>query len=500
MPQLIIRAALLLLLIGGGGLLAAGLIQDPGRVSISWGGWIAEAHAATLVLAVAALLVVFWLTWSFLAFLFGLPGAFGQYSRERRHEKGLDALARAFIAYAAEDGKTALANARKAERLLANPHLTRALMAKSLELGGETKEAHRYHLALAGDSLTAPAGVRGLLADAVREGDTCEALEQARRAVELGPRDVHALRSLLKLQTQAGNWADVRRTLTGLARTKALAPAEGRRKEAAAFTAEALEAERRGDNSGARGAAMSAVELDRGLAPAVQLAARFLSYEGDRRRAERILLQAWRNDPAQELAAAWAALDPEENPEARKKRFQRLTDVNPSHPESRLLMAELAISRRDWAEARDALGPLARENPSSRVCAVMAAVEKGGHGNDEAARDWLARALSAPHGKYWNCAECGAARNEWIAVCPDCQALGAVRMRDPPVEAATSAGIDLLPALLSESRAAQLVKHSEGTREGIRSIPSPAESAPQETAGVPERVKEARAQVIRPDA
>lgn len=503
MSRLILKATLFLVLVAGGGLAGALILADPGQVSIQWGGWRVDAHAATLLIAAVALLLLIWLVWGLWTFVLGLPGALGGFARRRRQRRGLEALGRALTAYVAEDAKTALANARRAERLLANPQLTRALMAKTLDLSGSRGEAKRYFAALAEDPDTAVAGLRGLLGDATRSGDRQEALALASRAARLDSRNPALLRSLLDLQVAETKWADARSTLTAMVNARAISRTKARAQEAVLFAAEAIEAELAGGLRQAKNRALSAVELAPELAPAAALAARTLAQDGDQRRAQRILQAAWQRDPQSELAAAWMRLAPNTDAEIRRKWLIRLLDSNADHPESRILRAELAISGRDWQAARQAIGDLAESDPSARVCAVMAAIEKGGEGDDDTARAWLARALTAPRGRSWRCGDCGASRERWEAACGACSALGSVAMRDDPRSPGAHREETILP-LLAEPDSDESEPVRVQTSAETSPDPSPPQTPePEPVRGEPTRgarTIETQAEVIRPDA
>ncbi len=427
MARSLINTALFLAVVGGLALVCAALIRDPGQVSIEWGGRVAELHASTLLAGVVAAFVFLWLLASLIAALLELPALVGGYARRKRQARGLEFLGRALTAYAAEDGTAALSNARRAERLLANPRLTRSLMAKSLDMEGKAAEARRYYEALANNRETAAAGVRGLLAAALRDGNEEEAAAQARRAIELEPRNPVALAALLKLQVSNEEWSQARRTVRNLVQARVIARDEGRRKEAALYASEALAVEASGDGEQALALAVRAAEIDAGLTPAAAAAARLSAAMGERRRADRFLLQAWKRSPMPELAALWMQIGEWPDHEDRQQRLKRLVNANPMHSESRLLMAEAAIAQRDRAAVLDALEPMHEDaGPEARYCAAMAAVERWAPDGADNARLWLAKALAAPRGRGWQCDSCGAQSAAWSVTCTHCGELASL--------------------------------------------------------------------------
>ena len=75
----------------------------------------------------------------------------------------------------------------------------------------------------------------------------------------------------------------------------------------------------------------------------------------------------------------------------RVKRYERLLSFNPEHPESHIALAETALDAELWGEARNHLERAAGDDPSARVCRMMADLEERSGENPESARSWLLR-------------------------------------------------------------------------------------------------------------
>ena len=165
--------------------------------------------------------------------------------------------------------------------------------------------------------------------------------------------------------------------------------------------------------------------------------------------ASRILKKAWAAQPHPDLAAAFARLDLEETPEDRIKRFAALTGVQPTHPETRMLEAELQIAAENFPAARDAIGDLAETDPTARVLTIMAAIERGFGADDAVVKGWLARALAAPRDPQWVCENCHFAHARWEPVCERCKSFDTLTWKRPSDGAAPlSAGAEMLPLIV----------------------------------------------------
>ncbi len=176
-------------------------------------------------------------------------------------------------------------------------------------------------------------------------------------------------------------------------------------------------------------AAKLANQLAPSLVPAAMLAADAYVADGSPQRAVETLVGAWAVNPHPDLAAAFAAIEPDESPEARRERFKMLTRAAPDHPESRMLTAELALADKDFAAAREALGQLFETSPTTRSLALIAAIERGQGAPDSVVRGRLAAALGASRGPQWTCGNCHHVHAGWVAVCENCGAFDTVDWR-----------------------------------------------------------------------
>jgi HemY protein len=399
----LVYVLILLAVILAGGIALNFLVEEPGRLVVHYGDRVHELtlfEAAIglvlLVLAIMLLLLLLRVLVALIRFIAGDETAFTRFFARRRERRGFDALARSYIALAAGDGGRARRAAERAEAKLMRPSLTRIVNAQAAELAGDDARARTYYRALLMEPETAFVGARGLLKLAVRAGDTERALKLAEHARDLKPRDAEILETLYTLQSQRFDWAAARRTLAEQARAGHLPAPEAHRRESALALAQSEEAAGAGEQERARALAVEAAKLDPTNIAAVTAAVRYLIDAGAKRAATKTVTDAWRVRPHPQLAAAFAAIEPDEAPAARRRRFEQLFTMHPSHPETRFLRAELALANRDWTGAHAAIEELRETEPSARSCAIMAAVARGRGEPDHVVRAWLARALGAP--------------------------------------------------------------------------------------------------------
>ncbi|HUS54876.1 MAG TPA: heme biosynthesis HemY N-terminal domain-containing protein [Thermohalobaculum sp.] len=400
-----IRVLIFLVLVAAGIWGIFHLIEDQGGITIQLAGqefFFPPIHFAVLLLIGLAVL---WLTLKIIGFILavlrfidGDETAISRYFNRSRERRGLEAMAQGMAALAAGDARAARSKAEKAELLLQRPELTRLMNAQAAELAGDDLRAETYYRALAEDPETSYIGVRGLLNRALDKDDIDRALRLAESAAKLRPKEPSVLETLYMLQSRKFDWAGARKTLSAQRRAGLLPKPESNRRDSMLALAQAEDAEELGEADHARKLALEAAKLDPSNAEVVATAARHLVTAGSKRAAAKMIIEAWRRKPASALAAAFAAIEPDESAHERRLRFGKLLNAYPSHPESQLLAAELALVTKDWAGARKAIAEVKEDQPTARVCAIMAATARGEGAPEAEVRGWLARALAAPRG------------------------------------------------------------------------------------------------------
>ena len=431
-----LRALKLLVLLGLVIAAAMWLTDNPGSLSGEWRGYHVETSAAlaiALVALVAGLTALVYRGWLFLR---RSPGQIAQAWRDRRRQRGYEALTRGMVAVAAGDPGEARKYSKKAEVLLNEPPLTMLLSAQAAQLGGDERAAEGFFKAMAERPETEFLGLRGLLSQALGRGDREGALELARRAYRLRPGSEWVAGTLFDLQAGSGRWLDASVTNDELARRKLVdRRAADRRKGVLAYE-QSREARAAGDGEAELRLLRQAEDLAPDLVPAaVRLADRLVA-DGKGRRAAALLEKAWARAPHPDLAAAYRQAKAPDDALQAVKAMERLAAANPGHAESHLALAEAAVEARLWGEARKHLDPVLRDGLSEgfegRAARLMAAVAEGEGDDHAAARDWLMRAATAGPDRAWVCTGCGNAVPDWTITCGNCGAFDGYAWGAPP--------------------------------------------------------------------
>ncbi|MGD0190344.1 MAG: heme biosynthesis HemY N-terminal domain-containing protein [Rhizomicrobium sp.] len=373
----------------------------------------AAALAIALVIASAILGHLLWLAATG-------TGAFGLRMNALARRRGTQALSRGLLAAAAGDLTAAGALAYRARALLGEQSLCLLLAAQVARLeNDDAAQADAWNAMLARRE-TVTLGLRGLYVLAMRRDDLGAATSYVNRALELDAKTPWAIHALFDLNTRQRRWTSARTVLKLALRAGATDAGAARRSEAVLLTAEACDAERRGDSATALSSAQSALALCACFAPAATLAARLLLRLGRDWQAQHVLAAAWSNDPNPELANGFAAMRHNEPREVRAQRLTGLAHLNRDHFESRLLFAEHAMTQNDCGEARRLLAPFAHTGATTRLCAMMTEIELLQGQDAWAMHAWSSSAARALPDASWSCGRCGAACEAWDALCANC--------------------------------------------------------------------------------
>lgn len=412
-------------------LLASGLswlADRPGSLLLTWQGYEIETSVFRAVVILAALIGFALLVWNLLSQVWSSPAAVSHFLTRRRQRRGLDALSSGMIAIGAGDRSMATRYALQARKSLPNEPLTHLLRAQAAQLSGDKATARRIFEAMLASPDTEQLGLRGLFLEAGREGEAEAQRQFAERALGLNPKLSWPVEALFELQCKAGDWSGALETLA-LARRHGHVErpvADRRRAVLLAAQAQALE---ENESEKALTLALEAHGLAPSLIPAAAISGRLLAARGNTPRAARVIQKTWSRAPHPELATAYAYARIGDSPRDRLDRVKHLFTLNPMSVESSVAVAVAAIEARDYVEARRILQPFLEEGLTRRIAALMARVEAEESGDKGKAREWLARAVTAPRDAAWIAD--GVIADRWAPVSPVTGALDAFSWRVP---------------------------------------------------------------------
>jgi HemY protein len=390
----------------------------PGHVLASIGAFTIETSTPVAILMMVALVVAILLVLRALRGALRFLRAGAAWRRRHRLALGDRAVTRSLVALAAGEQAIARKEARLARHLLGDSAQVLLLVAEAGRLSGREDEAEEAFRALTQQKDARFLGLRGLLRQAVDRRDWPEALVIAKQAEAAHPGTVWLRQQRVELALQTENWAEALELI-------------GSDPRRPTYYVAAADAET--DPPRALGYAKQAWTLDPAFPPAALAYASRLRAAGLEKRAQSCIADTWKHAPHPDLASFALALESDKL--ARVQAATRLVASNPRHPESRILLARVALDAGLTGEARHQVEIAETEGVKQRrLCLLLAEIEERERGDTEAGRfaqrDALRRAATAESDPHWQCTNCHADHSIWHPKCDICASVGSMRWLD----------------------------------------------------------------------
>jgi len=424
--------------------------DNPGQMSLQWGGWRVDTSAGVLGAGVLAFAVVVALLYRLWLFLTRAPARIGDAMKERRSRKGYKALTKGMVAVAAGDAEEARKQVSKADGLLGEPPLTLLLKAQAAQLNGDERAAETFFKAMLDDEEMAFLGLRGLLNQAMKRGDDGVALQLAHRAQTLNPKSEWLADTVFQLEARAGTWLGAREALKRVGKLSNLSGAQMRNREALALLGQSVTAEKLGDTREALKHVEKAVKEDPSLVPAATHMARLLLAGDNARKAKAVIEKTWSMQPHPDLVGLYFEAAGAKDGLKKVTAAEKLLALNSGAPDGHIAVAVAALEAQLWGQARTHLQAALDAGRTTRtVYTLMARLAEADMaskrtGEQDPARVWLARAATASADPAWVCGSCGHVDAHWAPHCPKCQTFDAFSWATPPSAPSSTESEELL--------------------------------------------------------
>lgn len=418
----------------------AWLIATPGTIRIDVGGYRLQPGIGVTAVALVLTLVTSIFLWTLFSRLLSAPRMLAKRAARKSRDKGVDALSDGFIALQAGDAEKARKLARDARNRLPKNAAAHLLQARAELALGQWGAAREHYRALIDNPKTALAALSGLYEQARAQNRDDAALTFAHKAHALAPALTWAGEAVFDDIVRRGDWAAGLEMVEAAPATSRSGKAQKKRKQAVLHTAIAADAENT-DPLIALEHTRTALKLEPDFVPAALIAARIHSSRGETRKGTSLLRRVWRATHHPHVATLFANAQPGISPTQRLKRLRELVPSPPPDAQSAIVLARIAIEAQEWSIARNALANFASANPSQATCVAMARIEEGQNDDFGRARQWLARAVTAPRDPIWTAD--GITAEEWAPVSPVSGTLDAFEWKVPTNAVALSDDAEL---------------------------------------------------------
>ncbi|MDJ0922449.1 MAG: heme biosynthesis HemY N-terminal domain-containing protein [Henriciella sp.] len=391
---IILVVALAIVLVMWASRLPGGLILDLGMGTTYELGPVA-ALLGLLLLSGAVILL-----WWFVSSTLSLPFRFSKSRKAAKVRNANKALADGLLAAEAGDAVLAGKLSKKAAQHADDDRLKLLLEARTAEVSDDWSGAERAWGQLARLPGGQLAGLRGAASAASARGDRLSAETRAREALELKSDADWPFNSLFDSQVANGQWQEALNTLTTGEKRGNIKGDPLRRRRAVLYTALATSMQN-SERKEAQRLLAEAIRAAPGFPQAAWHGARQLMIDDKAKAAQNVLELGWKARPHPALAQLCRRLDPNAPQSTINTRLEALIAAHPDHRESRIIKAELAMSKQDWLSAVKALALLVEENPTARLCLLLEKALRG-YGDPSEADRWGRMAVTASREPEWS--------------------------------------------------------------------------------------------------
>lgn len=403
------------------------LATTPGKAQIVWHDYVIETSAALLVAAFGLLIYIFILCYRFYRSLFDGPRAWRLNRKIDYLKKGEAHVAQGLTSIAAGRADQANKHAKRAYKILGKTPSTQLLLAQSAQLSGDTSKASKYFKDMTLDPDSAVLGYRGLIMQAMRDGNM-EDVTHYVHLLEAEEPDLPWLNIVrYELAIRLEHWPQAAQALGLAKKSKAVPSNLSSRQEAALHLAQAKAALKASAPKLALSHAEKAVKVESEWLPCSLVMAESQIVAGKERAAIKTVEKAWKREPSSQFIPLYRWALHKEKPITFYKKLKRLTKHNPDHTASLMALAEGALKADLWGEARRFLLALHHSDRATQATyKLLKRLELRETHSDVAAAKWTEKAVQAPADQSWHCCNCGSTHDFWEPSCKDCHAFNSL--------------------------------------------------------------------------
>ena len=169
------------------------------------------------------------------------------------------------------------------------------------------------------------------------------------------------------------------------------------------------------------------VQCDQTLVEAaIDMAKYYIENDNQYRKAEKVLVEAWKRNPVDEIAYAYLAIKPNEEILDKIKKMEKFAMMNGVRPSlNNRILAELCAKAGLWGKAKAELELFLINNPCTKIIGEIAINYEEKFAKDKiAAKEWKKRLEDCAEDSVWVCDSCGHHEKDWTAVCSNCGTFG----------------------------------------------------------------------------
>ena len=262
--------------------------------------------------------------WSLIGFLRGDDTALKRFFEKRSERKGQSILISAYTASFEGDHERALSEIKRSKKYLKSKSLPNILSLSSYDAKGNVAKQEEIFQELIKDKTTRSMGLFGLIKMKLSEGNTSLALKLTERLIKLKPRNLSFNKTFFNLQLTEGDWDGALTSYKNINKIKRIDKETYSKGESILLFQKAKELRSDGKTLDALKMSRQSLKKYAGLVPNSIFLSELEVLEGQKKKAEAVLLSAWKANPHPDIAKKFAEIENNESVDDRVERFKKI--------------------------------------------------------------------------------------------------------------------------------------------------------------------------------
>ena len=397
------------------------LLSQDGMIDINFLGYDVKTKTGLFLLSIIIIFVLAYALMKIVKTILSSPKKLIQLNETRREKVGYDKLTQGLAAVAAGDANKATSLSKSVDKLFGQNKtgLTLLLQAQAARLRGEENLAQTYFETMLEDKNAAFLGLRGLLKSSLDKGDYAAALRHAKSAYKNYPKQDWLLNLVYDLELKNHHWDAALSFSKKIEKYKILDEDKINSDRVAIYLMRYdFDKNEQGVDKAFYNLKM-AYKLSPDFPPVVLRYGAYLIEKNKVKKAQSLVIQAWKTNPHPQLAVLWNDLYQAQNKDNETKKlayFQRLIEANDVSVESYIAVAQCAVDLGFWGEAKAHLMAAQKIESNAKIIDLKHQVEKNITHSDDTT--WLKNNDDITPLKRWTCLETGRVYKKWSAIAP----------------------------------------------------------------------------------
>jgi|AP86_3_1055499.scaffolds.fasta_scaffold22081_1 HemY protein len=371
-----------------------------------------------IILSIIVLSILSWLVFSY---VISLPKKIHQLKEAKIRERLQNAISSGLIYAAAGNANAADLEIKKIDKLAKNKDenneiMTLLLKAQNASLKKDNKELNKIFQSMKAIENTKMLSYRGLYTISKNAEDPTKSIELLKEAEAYNANEPWLMDELLKCYLMTQNWKSASDVLEKKLNNKLITKKEFNTFNSIVLTAHALSVEEVNQND-ALNSALEAIKLEKSQIISALICAKILSEQGDKTKAEKIILDTWKIAQHEDLAYLYSYLQSGISPKQRIERIEALIKkTRVSGIEGAVALSRAFLDDQNFDKAREIIEPHVNEDSSKRIFELLGDIEAKVSRGGVKSRDWIRKALNAKIDTGWHDSDISS--SVWIPCLP----------------------------------------------------------------------------------